>query len=201
MSMMQLLSAGKSLVGLHDTHSRYQLRTKNTLPKFGPVRNPFVTTAEPVVAKADAGVPKTYQLNPAELAAANLKETKRIPVAVEIFKKTTRLPTLPPARRAEQILSRIAALARGGCEWAGDQARKLPQLVARRKPAPAPKLSGAVIQAELSLDRVQVVRNDLSDADVEVVPAQVKPLAAPTPAPAQATAAVEVPKQLAGVNG
>jgi hypothetical protein len=35
-----------------------------------------------------------------------------------------------------------------------------------------PGFTGAPIQSELSLDEVKVVRNDLSDADLEVVPAK-----------------------------
>jgi hypothetical protein len=41
-------------------------------------------------------------------------------------------------------------------------------------------LAKRLVQSELSLDRVRVVRNDLSDSDVEIVP--VKP-AAPVPEP------------------
>jgi hypothetical protein len=40
----------------------------------------------------------------------------------------------------------------------------------------------ALVQGELSLDRVKVVRNDLSDSDLEIVPAK-KPSPAPAPAP------------------
>jgi hypothetical protein len=38
------------------------------------------------------------------------------------------------------------------------------------------------VQAELSLDTVKVVHNDLSDADVEVVPIKSRPAAAEIPA-------------------
>jgi hypothetical protein len=39
------------------------------------------------------------------------------------------------------------------------------------KPA-IPEFSKPAVQGELSLDRVKVMRNDLSDADLEVVPAK-----------------------------
>lgn len=45
----------------------------------------------------------------------------------------------------------------------------------------------AMVQGELSLDRVKVVRNDLSDSDLEIVPAK-KPTQVPLPAPVLATA-------------
>jgi hypothetical protein len=45
-----------------------------------------------------------------------------------------------------------------------------------------PLTDEAMVQAELSLDRVKVVRNDLSDSDLEIVPAK-KPPQVPLPAP------------------
>jgi hypothetical protein len=48
-----------------------------------------------------------------------------------------------------------------------------------RAPEPiAPPMIGAV-QAELSLDAVKVVRNDLADADIEVVPVKSQTISAP----------------------
>jgi hypothetical protein len=48
------------------------------------------------------------------------------------------------------------------------------------KPA-VPQFSKPPVQAELSLDRIKVLRNDLSDADLEVVPAKTKPARAAVP--------------------
>ena len=45
----------------------------------------------------------------------------------------------------------------------------------------------AMVQGELSLDRVKVMRNDLSDSDLEIVPAR-KPAPVPSPAPELAAA-------------
>jgi hypothetical protein len=48
-----------------------------------------------------------------------------------------------------------------------------------RAPEPvAPPMVGAV-QTELSLDAVKVVRNDLADADIEVVPVKSQTISAP----------------------
>jgi len=41
--------------------------------------------------------------------------------------------------------------------------------------APEPKSDRPVVQSELSLDSIKVVHNDLSDADVEVVPMKSRP--------------------------
>ena len=45
----------------------------------------------------------------------------------------------------------------------------------RHSPSPAPQKNQCPLQAELSLDRVKVVHNDLSDADVEIVPIKSRP--------------------------
>jgi hypothetical protein len=60
--------------------------------------------------------------------------------------------------------------------WAPKPARttswasKLNPISMLRGPAPAAQSAPAPVQSELSLDSVKVVHNDLSDADVEVVP-------------------------------
>ena len=48
----------------------------------------------------------------------------------------------------------------------------------RKPPVEARNASAPAVQAELSLDTVKVIHNDLSDADVEVVPIKSRPAAA-----------------------
>jgi hypothetical protein len=67
--------------------------------------------------------------------------------------KTQKLPTLAPK------LVRVTS-------WTS----KLNPISILRGPAPAAQSIQAPVQSELSLDSVKVVQNDLSDADVEVVP-------------------------------
>ena len=50
---------------------------------------------------------------------------------------------------------------------------------------PEPEPARPQVQAELSLDTVKVVHNDLSDADVEVVPIKSRPMPAPDLPPAR----------------
>ncbi len=47
-----------------------------------------------------------------------------------------------------------------------------------RAPAPAPLPVRSVVQTELSLDAVKVIHNDLADADIEIVPARSRTVAA-----------------------
>ena len=49
-------------------------------------------------------------------------------------------------------------------------------------PAPVEQKTLPAVQTELSLDTVKVVHNDLSDADVEVVPIKSRPAASEVPA-------------------
>ena len=73
-------------------------------------------------------------------------------VAAPVAAKTQKLPPWPPGpTRATSWASRLNPISR----W-----REAPVV----ESAPAP------VQSELSLDSVKVVHNDLSDADVEVVP-------------------------------
>ena len=67
--------------------------------------------------------------------------------------KTQELPTLPPKP--------VRATT-----WAS----KLNPISIWRSPAPVAQIAQGPVQSELSLDSVKVVHNDLSDADVEVVP-------------------------------
>ncbi len=62
-------------------------------------------------------------------------------------------------------------------EWGWDFVRGLRQLFgsilrgSARSAKVVPRFNTAPVQGELTLDRIKVVRNDLSDADLEVVPA------------------------------
>lgn len=158
MSLGKLLTTGKSLVGLHDG-SRYKMRN-GALPKFNSKKNPFAQKA-----------PTQQTFTPMEEAAAKLKETKRLPaVAVEPTPATKQ-----PAAAKSEFMAKILGMLRSTLA-------KLNPLtwLPKRKPA-EPKSAiprfdkPGVVQGELSLDNIKVVRNDLSDADVEVVPMKSRP--------------------------
>jgi hypothetical protein len=73
------------------------------------------------------------------------------PVKKEVAAKTQKLPAIPPAREMKT-------------NWTD---KLNPISIFRAAPV---ENSRPTVQAELSLDSVKVVHNDLSDADVEVVP-------------------------------
>ena len=186
MSLGKLLTTGKSLVGLSNANSRYQLR-KGALPKFDSAKNPFTskTAAEP--SEREPQLPK---LSPAELKAATMKNTQPLPLPGQ---KTESPAAEPPAIEPAQPAAPVDG-------WL----KKLNPLVwfGSRKPAePKPAIPRfdkphAPVQGELSLDNVKVMRNDLSEADVEVVPAKARPpkaMPASLPGAAAGAAAMAIP--------
>ncbi len=57
MSLVRLLTAGKSLVGLNDDEGRYRLTRKSLLPSFPATKNPFRATTVPSPACAPEPAP------------------------------------------------------------------------------------------------------------------------------------------------
>ncbi|MGA2243641.1 MAG: hypothetical protein ABSH48_01475 [Verrucomicrobiota bacterium] len=146
MNLGKLLSVGKSIFGSGDA-AAYRLSRRAHLPKFNEGKNPFAPKApeapvEPAKAKVVAPVAAVGPKAPPPYA----------------FK---------PVRSGKWPASSVPA-----SETAARPAR--PGWTARlnpfRAPEPASAQSPAAVQAELSLDAVKVVHNDLADADVEVVP-------------------------------
>jgi hypothetical protein len=207
MSLVRLLTTGKSLIGLQSPDNRYRMRSRYLLPKFGSAKNPFAESGESNSApvSADTAEPAAiakYQMSPSELAAARLKETKRLPAAtIAAFQAAD-------AQAAAEARSAWSARFKAGVQGFTDKAVRAPiawikQWIhkldpfarwARRKseakPAIPPFNKVAPLQGELSLDKIKVVRNDLNEADVEVVPvkatvakARTAPAAAPVVAP------------------
>ncbi len=188
MSIVRLLAAGKSLVGVQTTTSRYREDKRARLPKFGSTKNPFAAPAsatpaapakpKPSPAPATPLVPATTPapvapapVAPAPVAAAPVAPAPVAPAPVAPARATDPAANpLPPAAPADTRLRRAVRRLR---EWCVD-ANPLPRLAgpARSAATPAPRHTGAPIQSELTLDHVQVLRNDLSEADLEIVVAR-----------------------------
>lgn len=189
MSLGKLLTAGKSLVGLHDSNARYRLQ-KGALPKFESSKNPFAARppagAPPAEADSEPELPK---MTPAEMKAAKMKNTQALPVLAaepkaspELAKpaqNVTPVETTPVETvKAPEVVQ--AAEAVKPPEVVEGWVKKLNPLVwfSGRKPAEpkpsAPRGGKRHVQGELSLDNIKVMRNDLSDTDVEVVPAKTR---------------------------
>jgi hypothetical protein len=157
MSMMRLLSAGKSLVGLHDSGKQYRMSAPQALPKFGSGPNAFR-------ARSREAIPQTPAPEPRKSVAAT-------PVAAA----KAALPGAARERKGQGIPG----------DWFAKLRALVPRSQRASKPSPV-RFSSGPVQGELSLDNVKVLRNDLSDTDFEVVTkpaASARPEAAPTQTP------------------
>jgi hypothetical protein len=167
MSLMRLLSAGKSWVGMSDNAGRYQVTRQRLLPKFGRGANPFQPGA-PAVESEPAPAPAAAASEPVKA----LKTTQVIP---ELAAQPVRPALAAPAVSWWKRLAGVFRFRPG------------------RPAAAAVRLPRKAVQAELTLESVKVVRNDLSDADLDVVPANVKAPAPVAVAPAVAVAVRPAP--------
>ncbi len=142
MSLLRLLAAGKSLMGLKDPRGRFEVTEKRLLPKFEAAKNPFRATTLP------HGKPEDREpLPPAEPEVVPADAAKS-PTAEAVTNPTPR-----------------TARARSLWERAGDKCRGTWPFGAGAK-----KQEVRTVQPELSLELVRVVRNDLSDSDGQEKP-------------------------------
>jgi hypothetical protein len=174
MKFGKLLAAGKSWAGGNGV-GRYQMRDGFHLPKFISPKNPFKleAVAQPIAPPTVAAAPATIVAEP-EAPIAPQEQIQPV-VAIKIDWRGY-------ARKAGRIMM---VWAKAAAAWGKRAAKWTREFVTRgmlfcldHNPFSAigkPKLPGiprfgkSAVQGELSLDRVKVVRNDLMDADLEVV--------------------------------
>jgi len=163
MKLGTLLAAGKSLALRRRGQSPYRANKQIYLPKFGSPKVPFASANQP-----DGATP------PEEAAAAPVKT----PITV-VAAKTQKLPTFSPAPRAasKQTMTvnkptRLLTKSGRPMNW---MSRLNPFVSSAAFAAARGKNANTAVQAELSLDSVKVLRNDLSDVDIEVVPLKSRP--------------------------
>jgi hypothetical protein len=147
MSLVRLLAAGKSLMGLKEPGGRYHLANHGLLPRFEPKKNPFRSGYAHTVEVAETTQPEdaTFSAGVGEHQAVHGDRTGS-------EDKTPKSET-----DVRNSLSKLFG-------W-----------FKRRSPVvqkPASSRSKGLVQAELTLESVQVVRNDLSDSDLEIVTAR-----------------------------
>jgi hypothetical protein len=168
MSLLRLLTAGKSLVGLKKSETRYHLPSERALPKFGSKKNPFRATALPEQAgpvreqESQAQGNPTVSPNeeraqepPAGLAGAEERQSAKGFTGPGRNNNECAGGQAKPQERAERRASAVKAFLLWG------RAKKV-QRVGSASGRP-------MVQGELSLDSVKVVRNDLTESDLEIV--------------------------------
>jgi hypothetical protein len=172
MSMLRLLTTGKSLVGLRSTESPYRLTNQRLLPRFGPTRNPFKSSSKSEPAQIEARFVGDEGGKGASREAGGIANACRpTPAASPSGAQDRSASATASGHGFTKALQLRAVALFGECK------RKLAGIFGRgfvkaAKPA-IPRFAKPAVQGELSLDRIRVVRNDLSDADLEVVPAKV----------------------------
>ena len=136
-----------------------------TLPKFGSANNPFHSRSNAKPAAGAATVPSTEKVE----KACNLPG----PPSCAGIKKTDERPSQPsPAMPANYAGEPTSARSTAPISPPRGLAKKFLKLFEPRVRAGksgVPRLAKQPIQAELTLDNIRVVRNDLSDTDLEVV--------------------------------
>ncbi len=172
MSLLKLLTTGKSLVGLKDAESRYRMTNQRLLPKFGSGKNPFSAgeTAEPI---------PTVTPPPMEAPQAAMATTLTRPEPANqgTPKESVGLLKLGTARARDLA---AAALQARWVSQIGSMLSRPARKTTKAAGVPVPSKPQQV-QGELSLDRIKVMRNDLTDADLEIVAARPMPRSVPTP--------------------
>ncbi len=171
--------------------SPYRMRTANLLPKFGSPNNPFAPApkAEPVnpertatpATAISAAKPAPAKTEPVKMETISLFDAKPVesaaPVEVMKAQPTAVQPAMAGPVQAKPCIAPKIVPARKPMplvEWM-KKVNPLSYLPAREpgvKKATRSKGTRTPVQAELSLEKVKVVRNDLSDTDLEVVSAK-----------------------------
>jgi hypothetical protein len=180
---------------MKDLDSRYRMTSQNLLPKFGSDKNPFcnMPKTEPVrieSVKAQAGAAELPKAEPAPLVAGPLFEIKPKEFKPMIMISETK-PVAAPSGKAElkpaEAAPSMVVPAGKSPVRPGNWLKKLnpfSYLPIRKSGERAIEVRPAKthIQTELSLEKVTVMRNDLSDTDLAVV--RTKPVELPkTPLP------------------
>lgn len=156
MNLGKLLNASTSIFGGGEPVS-YHLN-KGALPKFNVGRNPFAS--KPV--ETEVAVP---EVQPPAVAEPRLDKEAGAPT-----QKAPSPYAFKPDQPEDDNTRRQAVAAPAAPSPAAKPAKQ--GWATRLNPfrAPEPARPPQAVQSELSLDAVKVVHNDLSDADVEVVP-------------------------------
>jgi hypothetical protein len=152
MNLGKLLGAGKSFIS-GGKPAAYREDKRYYLPQFVSPKNPFANPAAPEASAEPPKAPAPATAAPARKLALPWVKTGKIPVVA---------PRGAPAR-ATTWVSKLNPASIFGVTHA----------VANDSLPP--------VQVELSLEKIKVVHNDLTDAEVEVVPLKSRPAREPVP--------------------
>jgi len=159
MKLGTLLAAGKSLALGRRGESPYRANKQVYLPKFPSPKNPFAT------AESEAGT-----ASQGEDADAPARDGKNVAA------KTQKIPDWPVTApvQASVVEKQAVSFTKPGrsLKW---MKRLNPFATGPASASAGARHANIAVQSELSLDAVKVLRNDLSDVDIEVVPLKSRP--------------------------
>jgi hypothetical protein len=185
MSLLRLLTAGKSLVGMQPVAGRYKLSDPRAMPKFGAGKNPFKSKPEKILVAPSAEAPpaggvaavKTAEIEPMFATdSATVDDSERVSepgraaqASAGSVMGASALPANPVSARSES--GGTSRRGRALREWFS-KAKFLKAIWSRPSQGREQLHAGdsRPVQGELSLDNIKVMRNDLSDSDLEVIP-------------------------------
>jgi len=161
MSLIRLLAAGSSLRGIKDHPSPYKMRQEQLLPKFGSVKP--TEPQDQVLASTPALPPDPLPARePAVMTTAIPESSGR---ASEVIRVDAASPSVPSMQSKSSPFLRWA---RGKNPF---------------QPKPTLKKRATPVQGELLLESIKVIRNDLNETDLELVPAITPPEGTPASKP------------------
>ena len=177
MSLLKFLTAGKSLVGGQPSAARYQLLNPRAMPKFESAKNPFRSSIRSNTPDAPGHPSVPDLVSPAkdEIPTTPVPAPDRAPAPVRDSK--THWWSKKFSAAGTWFLPR-----RGTIKAQPQPSNTQPRPSSpsglfpwRRTSAPksiGPRSGKSMVQSELSLETVKVVRNDLTDSDLEIVASQ-----------------------------
>jgi hypothetical protein len=155
---MQLLTVGKTIKGTREGPNSFRMNEQTLLPKFSsPRRQSAPETAQPPETCAAMATGSLFESRQSR-AADPAVPAKAIETAAASIVRSSQPPTKAPAQKPR---------------WS------LFQRLFGRKPAR--DTFGVPVQTEWKLEKVTVIRNDLSDSDLELIPAGHEPAGLPEP--------------------
>jgi hypothetical protein len=183
--LITLLTTGRTVDRVRDRKGAYSLRYVNKLPKFGPPARAAAEEPPPAPGSAPAGQSALFEEAKAPAAveppkasqgcaAAQPYRAANAPAAVTPPQDGTDRPDQPQPPPTPTVWVRWFAKWETFLAAAAAVFQRTARRVRGRLRAPAAEARPRA-QGELALEKVTVLRNDLSDADLVVVAVQPKP--------------------------
>lgn len=190
MGLLRLLTAGKCLVGLQQAPTPYRLTNQRLLPEFGSKKNPYARTPKAAPSQGALDVLATAKAD-SQATTARQARVSGAP-AVKTQSNGAHAGDHRPRQLGRDAEKRHPShdVAAGGDArtpglerteskrrpWHARLQAMLPGRGLQRGHPRHQSFTKPLVQEEFSLEKVKVVRNDLSDSDLEVVrAAQVVP--------------------------